>query len=321
MITVNQSMITVSHLTKRFGKFTAVDDVSFDIEAGETFALLGPNGSGKSTTLKCIAGLNVPTSGEIRIGGLDLWREARAAKRMISFLPQRLDFHESLRAREVLEFYADLRKLPAARIDEVLHNPHFDFNGFCHKPVGELSGGMAQRLGLAVACLPDAPVLLLDEPTASLDPEGAIRFRDFLAMLKRQGKTIVFSSHVLADVERLADRVAMLIGGRLVAVESIAALREELMRSCRMRIVVNYQGNTGESGAKWLLAAREAGASDVIQAGDALLITSRAEDRMEILRAIEDAGARIARLATEELSLEDIYLNYIHAETEKRKEN
>ena len=304
-------MIEVNHLTKSFGNFTAVNDVSFAIEPGETFALLGPNGSGKTTTLKCLAGLNVPTKGEIKINGLDLWRDARAAKRLLSFLPQRLGFHESLTAREVLKFYSDLRKLPAGRIDDVLHNPHFDFNGFCHKPVGELSGGMAQRLGLAVACLPDAPILLLDEPTVSLDPEGALHFREFLAMLKEQGKTIVFSSHVLADVERLADRVAILVGGRLVALESIAALREELMRSCRMRIVLSNPHD------RWSSIACAAGASEAVQQGDALLITSRAEDRLKILRALENAGGQIARLATEELSLEDIYLSYIHAETTK----
>lgn len=306
-------MIEVNHLTKSFGQFTAVNDVSFQINDGETFALLGPNGSGKTTTLKCLVGLTVPTAGEIKVNGLDLWRDAREARRKMSFLPQRLSFHESLTAREVMEFYSDLRKLPAGRIDDVLHNSHFDFNGFCHKPVGELSGGMVQRLGLAVACLPDAPILLLDEPTVSLDPEGAIRFREFLASLKAAGKTIVFSSHVLADVERLADRVAILVNGRLVAIESIAALREELMRSCRMRIVM------ANPNAQWIEAAREAGASEALLEGDALLITSRAEDRMEILRAIEAAGGSVARFATEELSLEDIYLNYIHAENTENK--
>ncbi|MBS1788421.1 MAG: ABC transporter ATP-binding protein [Acidobacteria bacterium] len=306
-------MIELNHLTKSFGQFIAVNDISFKINDGETFALLGPNGSGKTTTLKCMVGLTVPTAGEIKINGLDLWRDAREARRMMSFLPQRLSFHESLTAREVLEFYRDLRKLPAAKIDDVLHNSHFDFNGFCHKPVGELSGGMVQRLGLAVACLPDAPVLLLDEPTVSLDPEGAIRFREFLATLKSEGKTIVFSSHVLADVERLADRVAILVNGRLVAIESIAALREELMRSCRMRIVL------ANPNAQWIEAAREAGACEALLQGDAMLVTSRAEDRMKILRAIETAGGSVARFATEELSLEDIYLNYIHAESTENK--
>lgn len=307
-------MIEVNHLTKRYGSFTAVDDVSFKVEEGETFALLGPNGSGKTTTLKCLTGLSVPTAGEIKIKGLDLWRNAREAKQMISFLPQRLSFYENLTAREVMRFYCDLRKLPAGRIDDVMHNAHFDFNGFSHKPVGELSGGMIQRLGLAVACLPDSPILLLDEPTVSLDPEGAIRFREFLALLKAQGKTIVFSSHVLADVERLADRVAILVNGKLVAIESIEALREELMRRCRMRIVL------GNPDGRWIETAREAGANEAVLEGDSLLVTSPAEARMEVLRALDASGGQIARFATEELALEDIYLGYIHAENSKNNE-
>lgn len=298
-------MIQVQHLTKKFGKFTAVNDVSFEVREGETFALLGPNGSGKSTTLRCLVGLSTPTAGEIKINGLDLWKNSREAKKLFSYLPQRLSFHETLTAREVMEFYCELRKIPPQRIDELVHNPQFDFNGFSHKLVGELSGGMTQRLGLAVACLPDAPILLLDEPTVSLDPEGALSFREFLASLKTKGKTIVFTSHVLADVERLADRVAILVGGKLVALEAIGALREALTRSCRMRVILHHPS------PRLVDAAREAGASEAALEGNVLIITSRAEDRMQILSAVEHAGGQVARFATEELSLENIYLNYI----------
>ena len=300
-------MIRITNLTKRYGNFVAVDNISFEIGAGETFALLGPNGSGKTTLLKCLVGLSVPTSGEIKVNDLPLSANARDARRLMSFLPQRLSFHENLTAREVLRFYCDLRKLPATRIDEVLENERFDFNGFCHKPVGDLSGGMVQRLGLAVACLPDAPILILDEPTVSLDPEGAIRFREFLAQLKAEGKTIIFSSHVLADVEQLADRVAVLVGGKLVAIESAGALRNELMSNCRMRIVLS------ESPAKWCEVARKAGATEAVVEDGSMLVTSRAEDRMKVLHDIEDAGGHVERFATEELSLEDIYLQLIHS--------
>jgi ABC-type multidrug transport system ATPase subunit len=299
-------MIEVKHLTKRFGKFTAVDDVSFEVAHGETFALLGPNGSGKTTTLKCLVGLTVPTAGEITINRLDVAKSAREARAMMSYLPQRVSFHDTLTAREVMQFYCDLRRLPARRIDEVLRNSHFHFNGSFNKPVSEFSGGMMQRLGLAVACLPDAPILLLDEPTVSLDPEGAIRFREFLKSLKRAGRTIIFTSHVLADVEQLADRVAILVDGKVVAIESIIALRESLMNSCRMRVVL-------PSANRFLAeTARAAGAAEAVIEGDTLLVTSRAEDRLAILEAIEAAGGRVARFATEEESLENIYLKYIN---------
>ncbi len=300
--------INVSNLTKKFKDFVAVNDVSFDVATGETFALLGPNGSGKTTTLKCMVGLTLPTSGNIAVAGFDVWRSSREARRLMSFLPQRVGFSDQLTGREVLEFYCRLRRIPSQRIDDTLNTPNFHFNGFFEQPVSEFSGGMIQRLGLAVACLPDAPVLVLDEPTVSLDPNGAIQFREFLAALKRKGKTIIFSSHMLADVEQLADRVAILVGGKLVALQSVAALRDELMRSSRMRVVL---ANPGE---RLLGVVRACGVDDVALERDSLVITSSAEDRLKILQAIEAAGGGIASFATEELSLEDIYMRYVGKE-------
>ena len=219
--------IRVQNLAKKFGNFTALDGISFTVTAGETLALLGPNGSGKTTALKCLVGLTIPTSGKISIGNHDLASQAREAKSLLSYLPQRVAFHDQLTAREVLQFHCRLRRLPEQRIDETFATPSFHFNGFSDKAVGQFSGGMLQRLGLAVACLPNAPILVLDEPTSSLDPRGALQFREFLASLKREGKTIVFSSHTLNEVVQLADRVAILVEGRLVALQPVSALRQE----------------------------------------------------------------------------------------------
>jgi Cu-processing system ATP-binding protein len=299
-------MIQVKQLRRNFGEYVAVNNVSFEIERGETFALLGPNGSGKTTTLKCIVGLLEPSAGKILIDGLDVWDNPQRARRSISYLPQRVAFPDNLTAREVLQFYCDLRKLEPQRVNNLLSCERFHFNGFTDKPVSKYSGGMVQRLGLAVACLPDAPVLLLDEPTVSLDPAGAIQFREFLKALKREGKTIVFTSHVLADVEQLADRVAILVGGKLVALESIDTLREGLRRSSRLRVSLRAPGQ------RLLEAVYQAGATEAVLEGEALLVTSRSEDRLEILQAIEAAGGQVERFATEELSLEDIYLQYIN---------
>ncbi len=301
-------MIQVQHLTKTFGEFTAVNDVSFEVKPGETFALLGPNGSGKTTALKCLVGLMPPTAGAIKVDGADVWKEARRAKSLMSYLPQHVNFHDNLTAREVMQFYCKLRKLPTTRIETVMQGSHFHFNGFTDKPVNQFSGGMLQRLGLAVACLPDAPILLLDEPTASLDPERAIQFREFLTTLKQAGKTIVFTSHVLADVEQLADRVAILVEGKLVALESINALREGLMLSSQMRVMLP------EVNEELIKIARVAGASEAVWQGNSLLITCAPELRMHILAVIKAAGGNIVRFATEEPSLEDIYLDYIRKE-------
>ncbi len=310
-------MIRVEHLTRKFGEHVAVDDLSFEIKPGETFALLGPNGSGKTTTLKCMAGLIKPSSGKILIDGFDAWKNPQQARARMSYLSQRVNFPDNLTAREALEFYCRLRKLPLRRVDETLSGARFNFNGFTDKPIGKFSGGMIQRLGLAVACLPDAPILLLDEPTVSLDPEGAIRFREFLLALKREGKTLVFTSHVLADVEQLADRVAILVGGRLAALESIEALREGLMRGSRMRVALSKRAGPDE---RWVEAAARAGATETALADGALVIASRPEDRLAILESLKRAGAEVASFVTEEQSLEDIYLHYINGqETENSK--
>lgn len=297
--------IQVSKLTKRFKDFIAVDDVSFDIERGETFALLGPNGSGKTTTLKCLVGLTLPTAGKITVDGFDVGSQARAAKRLMSFLPQRVGFSDQLTGREVLEFYCRLRRIPSQRIDETINTPDFHFNGFFDKSVSQFSGGMTQRLGLAVACLPDAPILVLDEPTVSLDPNGAIEFREFLGSLKRKGKTIVFTSHMLADVEQLADRVGIMVQGRLVALQSIEGLRKELMRNARLRITLSRLDR------QFIDAAKRAGATDVTLEENSLVLTASAENRLNVLRSIEDSGAQIESFATEELSLEDMYMKYV----------
>ena len=233
-------MIKVTNLTKSFGNFPALSDISFEVKRGETFALLGPNGSGKSTTLKCIAGLTVPTSGNISVLGADVWKERKQALQSLSYLPQRATFPDTLSAREVMRFYCRLRKLPLDRIDQLLANSEFDFDGFADRRVVEFSGGMTQRLGLAVACLPDTPLLLLDEPTVSLDPEGAVQFREFVKGLKRAGKTILFSSHMLEDVQQLADQVAILVNGKLVALQSIEQLRKEAGEATLEQIYIRY---------------------------------------------------------------------------------
>jgi len=212
-------VIRVRNLGKNFRDQVALEGASFDVEAGECFALLGPNGSGKTTALKCLAGLVLPSSGTMEVGGYDVVKDSRAARSLMSYLPQEVAFPDHLRVREVLEFYARLRNVPAGRIDQVMEM--LGCTEFAGRFVTDLSGGMRQRLAIAVACLPDVPLLMLDEPTASLDPESAAGFRRLLAGFKRAGTTIVFATHVLADVEHLADRIAILVNGRLLAVKTL----------------------------------------------------------------------------------------------------
>lgn len=207
-------VIEVQNLTKRFGSVTAVDDVSFTVEKGEAVALWGANGAGKTTALRCVLGV-IPYEGDIRLAGHDVRYDGKAARRAVGFVPQELTFHDDMSVMETLQFYASLKKATADPIEELLQQlalaEHVD------KRVQELSGGLKQRLALAIALLADPPVLVLDEPTSNLDTQARDDFLNLLSALKKAGKTLIFSSHRLSEVVGLADRVLILEGGRLAA--------------------------------------------------------------------------------------------------------
>ena len=220
-------MIRFESFSKSFGVERAVSDLTLAIPPGEIVALLGPNGSGKTTSLKAAAGLIHPTGGGVFVGDRGRPATEPGARLSLSFLPQKVSFPDSLTGREVLDFYRALRGVPRERVDAVLEMS--SLNGASARAVGTYSGGMTQRLGLAVAALPDTPVLLLDEPTAALDPDGLRAFYALAEQRRREGKTVLFTTQQLGDVERLADRVAILVGGRLVALLTRRALEDWLL--------------------------------------------------------------------------------------------
>jgi Cu-processing system ATP-binding protein len=240
-------VIRFRSFTKTFGAQTAVREVSFEAAPGEVIVLLGPNGSGKTTTLKAAAGLIHPTSGDVLVGEPALPATAAAARLSCSFLPQRVSFPEAMTGGEVAEFYASLRGVSSSRVHQVLRRVALD--EAAGRPVGTYSGGMVQRLGLAVALLPDAPVLLLDEPTAALDPDGLAVFFEVVEDMKRAGRTVLFTTHQLSELEHLADRVAVLVMGRLVALLSTRELREQLPDAGPLRLHRFYRERTRECAA------------------------------------------------------------------------
>lgn len=207
-------IISVNGITKRFGDVVAVDDLSIRIAPGESVAFWGSNGAGKTTVLRCILGL-LTCEGSVNVGGFDLKEDSKATRRLIGFVPQHLSLHEDLGVSETMRFYARLKKAPEDRIDEVLER--MGLLEHRSKQVGQLSGGMKQRLALALALLSDPPILILDEPTASLDAQSRSAFLREITALKNEGKTLVFASHRVGDIRTLADRVIVLEGGRLVA--------------------------------------------------------------------------------------------------------
>ncbi len=292
------AMIRFEDFSKRYGDHTAVEALSFGVEPGEAVALLGPNGSGKTTTLKGAAGLVRPTSGRVFVGEPEQEVCLPAARRAISYLPQRVSFPEALTGREVVEFYRRLRGTDASRSGEVLRLA--SLNGASSRPISTYSGGMIQRLGLAVAALPDAPVMLLDEPTAALDPEGLCAFYGLVERRRREGRTLLFSSHQLGDVERLADRFLLLIEGRLAASLSRVELSERLSSRGVMRLTL-------ASMVPGLISAVRAVAPTVTWSGGELVVPGPAADRPRVLDIVRSAGGRIVNLVAEEARLDSLY--------------
>jgi Cu-processing system ATP-binding protein len=294
---------------KDFGRQRAVAELALEIGRGEAVALLGPNGSGKTTSLKAAAGLVHPTRGAVLLGEPRRAAWDPEARRILSYLPQRVAFPEALTGRETLEFYRALRRSPAARVDEVLR--FASLNGAGSRAVGTYSGGMVQRLGLAVAMLPDAPILLLDEPTAALDPDGLCAFYGVVSRHRKDGKTILFTSHQLGDVERIADRIAVLVEGRLVANLTARELADRLADRGLMRL------RTGALPADVVHRLRES-APRAAQEGDELVVPGSAASRPAVLETLRLAGVEIRGIVTEEGRLDALYRDLVDAGTGAR---
>jgi nitrous oxidase accessory protein len=206
------TMLSVKDLTKRYGRFTAVDRFSFEVRSGEALALWGDNGAGKTSVIRCILGLE-RFEGRIGVGSVDLARNGKRVRRLVGYVPQELAFYDDLTARETLVFYGKLKRIPTGRAGEVLADVGLEDHG--DKPVAALSGGMKQRLALAIALLADPPLLILDEMTSNLDSAVRANFLSLLERLKRRGKTVLYTSHRLEEVAAIADRVLVMEAGRL----------------------------------------------------------------------------------------------------------
>jgi ABC-type multidrug transport system ATPase subunit len=228
-------MIEVTRLTKRFGRFTAVDDVSLHLDAGKALALWGANGAGKTTIIKCLLGL-LRYDGRITVAGRDARREGKVCRQSIGYVPQELALPADFRVVEALHFFAKLKRVPRAKLPETL--AAVGLAGDSRKRVGELSGGMKQRLALGIALLADPPLLVLDELTSNLDREAQAAFLAMLVEQKQRGRTILFASHRAEEVELLADRVLGLRAGRRVFECEPAELAAAADLRCALKLIV-----------------------------------------------------------------------------------
>lgn len=218
-------MVTVSHITKRFGSTVAVSDVSFEIQKGEIVGLLGPNGAGKTTTMRVMTGYYAPDEGTVAIGGVSLSEDACNAKKHVGYLPESNPLYKDMLVAEYLLFIARVRSIPRASYRSAFDRVVADtgINEVFYRTIGELSKGYRQRVGLAGALIGDPSVLILDEPTEGLDPNQRTDLRTLIARLA-QNKTILVSTHVIAEAQAMADRIVVLRGGRVAAVGTVEEL-------------------------------------------------------------------------------------------------
>ena len=302
-------MLTASHLTRRFDSRVAVDDVTFELAPGEIFALLGPNGAGKTTTLRMLAGLIAPTSGTVHVGGEPMTASASHLRGRIGFLTEAPGLWDRLTVFENLIVYARLQGVvPAQRAV----NAALELFGIANRasdPTAQLSKGLKQRVALARTLLHDPAIVLLDEPTAGLDPESAHDTRALILRLRGENRTVILSTHNLDEVDRVADRVGVL-RSRLIALDTPSALRSRLFGK---RIVITLAGPAREYDA----AVRSTGATDVTVDGDRLSIGVDGDTVIApaLVTALVNAGARIVSVIPEERPLEEVYLRLIKDES------
>ncbi len=283
--------IEVRGVTKTYGRLAALDHVSLEVPSGQALALWGPNGAGKTTLLNAILGL-VRFHGDIRLQGLDVRSEGKAARRRIGFIPQSMAFYEA-GVLETMTFYAQVRgEDPArqvARLEGLGLGPHLAL------PVASLSGGMRQRLALAVALIGDPPILLMDEPTANLDLAARTEHRRILADLRQEGRTLVFATHRVDEIQALADRIAVLDQGRLVDVLD----RERFLRRFGTQVAMTVHVSSAQAPEAFRLLDG-AGLSPQLSGRGAIVVRLPADEKIKVLNVLLAGGLEVRDFSLEE---------------------
>jgi len=234
------NIIEVKNLTKKYGDFTAVSNISFEVGENEIFGILGPNGAGKTTTLEMIEGLKRPTSGSIMLDGLDVEKETNAVKARIGVQLQASNFFESLSLVELIETFGAMydRKVDAMKLLEEVQ-----LTDKAKAQAKELSGGQRQRLSIAIGLVNDPRVLFLDEPTTGLDPQARRNLWDLIQQIKAKGKTVVLTTHYMDEAEVLCDRVAIMDTGKIIALDTPRVLITQLLDTGFKKEVIQQQAN------------------------------------------------------------------------------
>jgi ABC-2 type transport system ATP-binding protein len=317
-------MIEVDHLTKRYGPVTAVDDVSFRVEKGEILGFLGPNGAGKTTTMRVLTGYMPPTEGRAVVAGYDVFTNPIEAKRRIGYLPETPPLYPDMTVREYLAFVARIKLGKASkadramRVDHAMKKAHVD--DMADRHCGKLSKGYRQRVGLAQALIHDPEVLILDEPTAGLDPKQIIETRDLIRSLAGN-HTIVLSTHILPEVAHTCQRVIIINKGRVVAVDTPDNLTHQLKGAATLYVQIEANGAAADE-LTAIPGVTKVSVADSHERFTGYEVESEPnrDVRRDVARTVVDKGWGLLELRPMRMSLEEIFLQLTTEETVQAEE-
>jgi ABC-2 type transport system ATP-binding protein len=299
--------IEISNLTKTYKDVKAVENLSFNVRKGEVFGFLGPNGAGKTTTIKAMLGLIHVTSGEIKINGFDMKKNGIDVKKDIGYLPERVSFYDNLTPIQTLNFFCELKGVDNSVVPSLIKEVGLE--GAMNRKVGTFSKGMVQLLGVAQALIGNPSIYILDEPTSGLDARWVRAVREKIKMLNERGATIIFSSHILSEVEALCDRVAIINRGKLIAEDTVANLNKYLHMKPRLEITIKDLNGKIPNVISNIQGVEAVEAKDNI-----LCITCESQIRVKVISSLDGAGFVIDNIKTIEPSLEDAFVKLIEGD-------
>ncbi len=311
--TTTNEFVVIRNLAKSFGGFHALNDVSFDIKEGEIFGYIGPNGAGKTTTMKILVGLITDFQGEVSIGGYQVPKRKDEIHKLLGYLPQSVAFQEWRSVDQALTTFGKLSGLSDQKVEERIPEI-LGLLGLAesqHKKVSQLSGGMVQKVGLAQALLHEPKFLVLDEPLGGLDPLSRFQFKEIVLKLAKKGTTILFSSHILSDVQDVADRIGIISHGKIKQVGTLNELKNRLVSQKTVQVLLSFVSD------KWqqLGAIKNVKSVEQPTPGRILVhLESEADDDQvvnDIVQSVVKLGLRIRGVSLLEPSLDEIYLNYV----------
>jgi ABC-2 type transport system ATP-binding protein len=311
---IEANVIEAKGLSKRYGESIAVDDVTFNVGAGEIFGLLGPNGAGKTTTILMLLGLSDISAGSVRVFGHDPMRDPLSVKRRVGYLPDSVGFYDNLTAAENLHYTARLMDIPSSARHQKIAGAleRVGLSDVANKKVGAYSRGMRQRLGLAEIVMKDARIAILDEPTNGLDPQASLELLGLIRSFKAHGVSVLLSSHLLDRVQSVCDRVALFNAGRVVLMGTVGELGRQVLGG---GFAVEVEADGGIGLAKRLAALPGVRSVGEPAPGRFRMVCDR-DLRGDSAAAVVAGGGRLKQLSLDQPSLETIYTRYFQSAPE-----